>query len=92
LPVGEYELESGMVLVVTEEGVIAEVKEKEAEQEVEVEVEASTETKQVEAQPKKVVESKEYHFSSEEIKAYVVSGEVTTQQSLDRNRLRNATL
>lgn len=26
------------------------------------------------------------------IKAYVVSGEVTTQQALDRNRLRNATL
>jgi orotidine-5'-phosphate decarboxylase len=26
------------------------------------------------------------------VKAYVVSGEVTTQQSLDRNRLRNATL
>jgi hypothetical protein len=30
--------------------------------------------------------------SDKPIKAYVVSGEVTTQQSLDRNRLRNATL
>lgn len=30
--------------------------------------------------------------SEKPIKAYVVSGEVTTQQSLDRNRLRNATL
>lgn len=81
LPVGEYELESGMVLVVTEEGVIAEVKEKEAEQEVEVE--ASTETKQVEAQPKKVVESKEYHFSSEEIKALIDEVENLKKEIID---------
>ncbi len=83
LPVGEYELESGMILVVTEEGVIAEVKEKEAEQEVEVEVEASTETKQVEAQPKKVVESKEYHFSSEEIKALIDEVENLKKEIID---------
>jgi hypothetical protein len=83
LPVGEYELESGMVLVVTEEGVIAEVKEKEAEQEVEVEVEASTETKEVEAQPKKVVESKEYHFSSEEIKALIDEVENLKKEIID---------
>jgi len=83
LPVGEYELESGMLLVVTEEGVIAEVKEKEAEQEVEVEVEASTETQQVEAQPKKVVESKEYHFSSEEIKALIDEVENLKKEIID---------
>jgi hypothetical protein len=83
LPVGEYELESGMILVVTEEGVIAEVKEKETEQEVEVEVEASTETKQVEAQPKKVVESKEYHFSSEEIKALIDEVENLKKEIID---------
>lgn len=83
LPVGEYELESGMLLVVTEEGVIAEVKEKEAEQEVEVEVEASTETTQVEAQPKKVVESKEYHFSSEEIKALIDEVENLKKEIID---------
>ena len=83
LPVGEYELENGMVLVVTEEGVIAEVKEKQAEQEVEVEVEASTETKQVEAQPKKVVESKEYHFSSEEIKALIDEVENLKKEIID---------
>jgi hypothetical protein len=83
LPVGEYELESGMILVVTEEGVIAEVKEKQAEQEVEVEVEASTETKQVEAQPKKVVESKEYHFSSEEIKALIDEVENLKKEIID---------
>jgi hypothetical protein len=39
LPVGSYNLEDGRVLVVAEEGIIAEVKEKEEEPEVEVEVE-----------------------------------------------------
>jgi len=45
VPVGEYDLENGMVLVVVEEGMIAEIKEKEEEEdeadeeEVEVEVE-----------------------------------------------------
>jgi len=38
LPVGNYNLEDGRVLVVAEEGLIAEVKEKEEEVEVEVEV------------------------------------------------------
>ena len=45
LPVGEYELPEGMMLVVTEEGIIGEMKEAEApEAEVEVEVEASAES------------------------------------------------
>jgi hypothetical protein len=39
LPVGSYNLEDGRVLVVAEEGIISEVKEKEEEPEVEVEVE-----------------------------------------------------
>ncbi len=39
-PVGEHLLSDGRVLVITEEGVIAEIKEAEAEAEVEVEVEA----------------------------------------------------
>jgi DnaJ-class molecular chaperone len=43
LPVGSYNLEDGRVLVVAEEGIIAEVKEKEEEPEVEVEVEVPTE-------------------------------------------------
>lgn len=44
LPVGSYNLEDGRVLVVAEEGIIAEVKEKEEEApEVEVEVEVPTE-------------------------------------------------
>ena len=86
LPVGEYELESGMLLVVTEEGMIAEIKEKEMEQGVEVEVEASNETKEVTettTQPKKVVESKEYHFSMDEIKALVDEVENLKKEIID---------
>lgn len=70
LPIGEYELEDMRVLVVIEEGVIAEVREAaEVEEEVEVEtpaveeeVEAATETA---PQAKKIVESivKESFFS-----------------------------
>ena len=40
LPIGEYELEDMRILVVIEEGVISEIKEKAPEAEVEVEVEA----------------------------------------------------
>ena len=76
LPVGEYKLEDGLMLIVTEEGLIAEIKEEEVveevieeeakkEEEYEEEVEASTE----EAKPiKKTVESivKETFFSEME--------------------------
>lgn len=45
LPVGDYVLEDGMILVVAEEGVIAEIKEAEVEEEVEAETEfVTTET------------------------------------------------
>jgi hypothetical protein len=45
VPVGEYPMEDGRILVVTEEGVIAEIKEmvEEEEQEVTIEVEAAAE-------------------------------------------------
>ena len=69
MPVGEYELEDGMVLVVSVEGIIAEIKEPMAEEpeaeapeaEVEVVVEAQAET----ATPKRIVESvsKEMFFA-----------------------------
>ena len=70
LPIGEYELEDMRVLVVIEEGVIAEVREA-AEVEEEVEVEAPAVEEEVEAatetapQAKKVIESivKESFFS-----------------------------
>jgi len=67
VPVGEYELEDGMILVVAVEGIIAEIKEPVAEvetpeAEVEVEVEAQAETVST---PKRIVESvsKEMFFS-----------------------------
>lgn len=76
LPVGEYELEDGRILVVAVEGIIAEVKEKEEEApEVEVEVEAPEAEQEIEVEaeveksnPKKTVESiiKETFFSEME--------------------------
>ena len=68
VPVGEYELEDMRILVVIEEGVIAEIREA-AQVEEEVEVEAPAVEEEVEAAtetaPKKVIESivKESFFS-----------------------------
>ena len=66
VPVGEYELEDGMILVVAVEGIIAEIKEavvetETPEAEVEVEVEAQAES----TTPKRIVESvsKEMFFA-----------------------------
>ncbi len=70
LPVGEYEFEDGRMLIVVEEGMISEVKEKEEEvEEPEVEVEVETEKKEEmeteKTTPKKTIESvvKETFFS-----------------------------
>jgi hypothetical protein len=75
MPVGEYVVENGMLLIVTQEGVIAEIKEQEASEEKEEEElekpQAPTETIE-KAQVKKTVESmvKETFFSEyEELKA-----------------------
>ena len=76
LPVGEYELEDSRILVVSEEGIIAEIKEMEAEEEmpmeepeaeVEIEVEAEAEAT-APKEIKKTVESivKETFFSEME--------------------------
>ena len=67
VPMGEYMLEDGKVLIITEDGIIGEIKDaeeapvEEEAPEVEVEVEAEAET----STPKKVVESitKEMFFS-----------------------------
>ena len=68
LPIGEYELEDGKILVVSEDGIIAEIKEVDEEEEAvepeaEVPVEAAVET--VEATPKKIIKSvsEEHHFA-----------------------------
>ena len=64
VPVGEYELQGGSILVVEEEGIIAAIGEAAPSEEEEVPAEMEAE----EVKPKKVVEStvKESHFSSDE--------------------------
>ena len=86
VPVGEYEMEDGRILVVMTEGLIAEVKEMEAEEEevaevpVEEEVAAEVEAPSVSATPKKTIESvtKESFFS--EIEA--LRAEITELKAL----------
>lgn len=69
LPVGEYKLEDGMILIVAEEGIIAEIKEVEvevAEEEAPAEVEVEVEQEMAEVkEPKRVIESvtKEMFFA-----------------------------
>ena len=73
VPVGEYELEDGRILIVVEEGIIAEIKEKEVEEEeveevetpVEEEAKKEQEMETAKAAPKKTIESivKETFFS-----------------------------
>jgi hypothetical protein len=66
LPVGEYKLEDGMILIVAEEGIIAEIKEMEVEVEEPAEVEVEVEQEMAEVkEPKRVIESvtKEMFFA-----------------------------
>ena len=66
VPVGEYELEDGTILVVAVEGVIAEIKQAEVEvEEPEAEVEVEVEAQAEPATPKRIVESvsKEMFFA-----------------------------
>lgn len=72
VPVGEYELEDGRILVVVEEGIISEIKEVATEEEapVEEEVEATATATATETAPKKTIEiqstSKETYFEENE--------------------------
>ena len=72
LPIGEYEMEDSRILVVVEEGIISEIKEKEEEEEempeeapIEEEAKKEQEMETAKAAPKKIVESmiKESFFS-----------------------------
>ena len=67
MPVGEYEMEDGSMLVVEEEGVIGAIKAQEEEVEEEATEEVEEEMSEVK-EPKKVVESTvvETHFSDEQ--------------------------
>ena len=70
LPVGEYQLEDGRILVVVEQGIISEIKSEESEgeePEVEIEVEAAEEEKEEMGYVKK----EEFAAAVEEIKAMI---------------------
>jgi len=71
LPVGEYILDNGMILVVAVEGEIAEIKEATPTQEEAPEVEVEVEQAAEPTAPKKVIEStvRESHFSKEDVDA-----------------------
>lgn len=76
LPIGEYDLPDGQVLIVEEEGVIAEIKEAVAEEEMPESAHPQAEAteppmamEQETVKPKKTVEIKEVHFAEmEELK------------------------
>lgn len=82
-PVGEHELEDGTIVVVAEEGVIAEVKMKEVEEEVSVEVEMGEEdeapaTEEVAAEPQadrfaEITEQFEAKFAEVEAKVELLN-------------------
>ena len=75
LPVGEYTLQDGRMLIVQVEGEIAEVKDAMPQEEAPVEeapeVEVEVEAEAAPSTPKKIVEStvKESHFSKEDVDA-----------------------
>lgn len=76
LPVGEYTLEDGMILVVVEEGVIAEVKEAVVEEEAPAEAPAEEEVEQAEEEPKEEMAyatKEELSSAVEEMKAMIES-------------------
>jgi len=70
VPVGEYLMEDGQILVISEEGVIGEIKSEEAKEEEE-EVEASEEIEEVEAEYATKEELAEVKSMLEEIKAMI---------------------
>lgn len=93
LPVGEYKLEDGMILIVAEEGIIAEIKEAEAvvEEEAPAEVEVEVEQEMsVENTPKKIIESvvKESHFSAEEVDALKAEIEALKTELAKQNEVK----
>ena len=67
VPVGEYQMEDGQILVVSEEGIIGEIKSAEAEEEVEAE-EEEKEEEIIEAQ---YVSKEEFESAVEEIKGMI---------------------
>lgn len=76
LPVGDYQLEDGKILVIEEEGIIKEIKEAVSEEEVEEEVEASEKIseeleEEEEKEEMKYVTKEELNAAVDEIKAMI---------------------
>jgi hypothetical protein len=98
VPVGEYEMEDGRMLIVVEEGIISEIKEKVEEEEVEVEEPIEEEAKKeqemetAKSAPKKVVEStiKESFFS--EIEALKKENETLKAELSKLNEVKEVEL
>mgnify|MGYP001827264097 CR=1 FL=1 len=85
VPVGEYETEDGKIIVVSEEGVIAEIKDAEAEEEAPQQEEEVVEEEMSEeiASPKKIVKSisEEQFFSAiEELKKEIEALKLSNQR------------
>jgi hypothetical protein len=95
LPVGEYEMEDGRILVIENEGIVKEVKEK-MEEEVEVEepetAEIEVEAEKETAAPKKTIESvvKETFFS--EIEALKTENETLKAELSKLNKVEEVEL
>jgi len=99
VPVGEYEMEDGRMLIVVEEGIISEVKEKEEEEEeveveepIEEEAKKEQEMETAKSAPKKVVEStiKESFFS--EIEALKKENETLKAELSKLNEVKEVEL
>jgi hypothetical protein len=95
VPVGEYEMEDGRMLIVVEEGIISEVKEKveeeeapEVEEPIEEEAKKEQEMETAKSNPKKVVEStiKESFFS--EIEALKKENEMLKAELSKSNEVK----
>lgn len=92
LPVGEYMLENGMMLIVSEEGIIGEIKEASVEEEAPVEeaVEEQEMATEETTQPKKVVESvsKEMFFSEIENLKKEIEALKAEKQELSKDEIK----
>jgi hypothetical protein len=95
VPVGEYEMEDGRMLIVVEEGIISEIKEKveeeeapEVEEPIEEEAKKEQEMETAKSAPKKVVEStiKESFFS--EIEALKKENEMLKAELSKSNEVK----
>jgi hypothetical protein len=99
VPVGEYEMQDGRILVVQNEGIISEMKEMETEveapeveEEIEVETEKKEEMETAKAAPKKTIESvvKETFFA--EIEALKTENETLKAELAKINEVKETEL